>query len=72
MTIGAGIAYGTAWICVAASWIAWLWFRAPKHRHKWKEINRDERLRTRAGIKVGERVYCVCEECGEPRSFDIQ
>ena len=71
MTIGEGMAYGTAWVCMAAAWGAWLWFKAPKHRHKWKEKNREDIVRVRTGGKIGERVFCVCEECGEPRSFDI-
>lgn len=70
MTIGDGIAYGTAWICVAAAWIAWLRLRAPRHRHKWKTTASEDLVRTKDGAKIGSRVYCVCEGCGEPRVFD--
>ncbi|ANL02682.1 hypothetical protein [Rhizobium phage RHEph18] len=69
MTIGAGVAYSTFWLMCGVSFIAWLWFRAPRHRHKWNEVGNADRMR---GDKmVGRRIVCVCEECGEPRSFDV-
>lgn len=70
MTIGDGIAFGTFWVCAAASWIAWLRLRAPRHEHMWKETGRYDWVNP-AGKKVGEHVICACEECGESRSFNV-
>lgn len=69
MTIGEGMAYSVFWLVCGVSFIAWLWFRSPKHRHKWKETGRDNIVRR--NTKIGTRVYCVCDDCGEPRSFNL-
>lgn len=71
MTIGDGITYGAFWIGASSALIAWFYFRSPRHRHKWKETERLDITRVRTGTKIGERVFCVCEDCGEPKSFDI-
>jgi hypothetical protein len=54
----------------AVCFIAWLISKG--HRHKWKETSRQEVVRTRDKVLIGFRSYCVCEECGEPRSFNLE
>jgi len=51
--------------------IAYLRRKYPGHRHKWKEREREVLVRQKDKTTLGYRSYCVCEECGEPRHFNL-
>lgn len=69
MTIGDALPYVAFWVVTGTCLITWMAIRRQRHQHEWKEFDRYTIVVGDGRKNKGSVSYCVCEDCGERKSF---